>query len=58
MKVKILIEPKEKWNTISISTINITQSMFDYTFYHRDMENPIKTIIEILSKLSEVVKED
>lgn len=58
MKVKILIEPKEKWNTISISTINITQSMFDYTFYHRDMENPIKTIIEVLSKLSEVVKED
>lgn len=58
MKVKILIEPKEKWNTISISTINITQSMFDYTFYHRDMENPIKTIIEILPKLSEVVKED
>jgi hypothetical protein len=32
--------------------------MFDYTFYHRDMENTMKTIIEVLSKLSEVLKED
>ena len=58
MKVKVFIEHKEEGNTFSISTINIAQSMFAYTFYHRDMENPIKTIIEVLSKLSEVVKED
>lgn len=58
MKVRIFVEHKEEGNTFSISTINIAQSMFDYTFYHRDMENTMKTIIEVLSKLSEVLKED
>lgn len=58
MKVRIFAEHKEEGNTFSISTINIAQSMFDYTFYHRDMENTMKTIIEVLSKLSEVLKED
>lgn len=58
MKIKVFLEHKEEGNTFSISTINIAQSMFDYTFYHRDMENTMKTIIEVLSKLSEVLKED
>lgn len=57
-RVKILLKPINRGNIVNVSIIHNTQSIFDYNVYHTDMENHLKILPVVLSKLSEVIKED